>query len=246
MTNASKSKIFRRVGPVQALLFAGGVAGLLCAAVLGSATSAAEEPRRVPAARHDVAQAEGVQTAIFAGGCFWGVQGVFQHVKGVTNATSGYAGGAAETASYEMTETGTTGHAEAVKVTFDPRLITYGKLLQIFFSAAHDPTEIDRQGADVGTQYRSAIFPVNKEQATVAAEYIEQLDRGGVFANRIATKIETGKQFYDAEAYHQDFMFNNPTHPYIIAAEEPRVQALGSLFPEVFAVKPVLVADTRG
>jgi peptide-methionine (S)-S-oxide reductase len=231
---------------LRPIVFASGLLGLIGAAFLGNGTLAAEEPRLVPAAVHDVAEADGPQTAIFAGGCFWGIQGVFQHVQGVMNATAGYTGGTKETAAYELTEAGTTGHAESVEIVFDPHKVTYGKLLQIYFSAAHDPTQLNRQGADVGTQYRSAIFPVNEEQAKVAADYIAQLENDKVFKDKIATSIELGKPFYEAEAYHQDYMFNNPTQPYIMFTEQPKVQALKALFPELYKEKPVLVADRQG
>jgi peptide-methionine (S)-S-oxide reductase len=230
------------IGP---LLAAGGLLGLLGAALLGNITSAAEAPKLVPAALHDVSEINGMQTAILAGGCFWGVQGVFQHIEGVINATSGYAGGRAETAKYELTETGRTGHAEAVQILFDPQKVSYGKLLQIYFSVAHDPTQVDRQGPDIGKQYRSAIFPVTDEQAEIAADYIAQLDRAGVFKAKIATAVETGKPFYKAEAYHQDFMINNPAHPYIVFNERQKVEDLKSFFPQSYKEKPVLAADSQ-
>ncbi|MDE1994445.1 MAG: peptide-methionine (S)-S-oxide reductase MsrA, partial [Rhizobiaceae bacterium] len=195
---------------------------------------------------HDAVGTSVTQTAIFAGGCFWGMQGVFQHVQGVIAATSGYAGGRADTATYEMTETGRTGHAEAVRVVFDPEKISYGKLLQIYFSVAHDPTVVDRQGPDVGTQYRSAIFPINEEQAKVAADYIGQLDKAHVFSTKIATSIEANKPFYTAEAYHQDYMAHNPTQLYIVFNEQPKVDNLKKLFPELYRETPVLVSDSRG
>jgi peptide-methionine (S)-S-oxide reductase len=153
------------------------------------------------------------EVAVLAGGCFWGVQGVFQHVEGVTSALSGYAGGAAATAHYEMVGTNTTGHAESVRVTFDPRRISYGHILQIYFSVAHDPTELNRQGPDVGTQYRSAIFPTNPEQARIAETYIARLDQAHVFDAALVTRIEPGRDFYPAEDYHQDFLARNPPIP---------------------------------
>lgn len=206
--------------------------------------SAAEDARPIPKPRHDVAPTETRQTAVFAGGCFWGVQAVFQHVVGVTSATSGYAGGSAETATYELTETGTTGHAEAVQVTFDPKQVSYGQLLQIYFSVAHDPTEIGGQGPDIGPQYRSAIFPRNEEQAKVASDYIAQLNAADVFHREIATTIESGKAFYRAEAYHQDYVYNNPRQPYVAIYEQPKIGALQRLFLRLYQEKPVLVADT--
>lgn len=178
---------------------------------------------------------------MLAGGCFWGVQGVFQHVDGVLNAVSGYAGGDADTAIYEEVSTGTTGHAETVQITFDPGTISYGQILQIYFSVVHDPTELNRQGPDEGTQYRSTIFPTNDEQAHVAQAYIDQLDRAHVFDLPIATTIEPGRTFFRAEEYHQDFLVDNPTHPYIVVNDLPKVAALRSFFPDRYRDRPVLV-----
>jgi peptide-methionine (S)-S-oxide reductase len=182
------------------------------------------------------------EVAVFAGGCFWGVQGVFQHVKGVTNAVSGYTGGEKRTAEYETVGSGRTGHAESVQVTFDPREITYGKLLQIYFSVAHDPTEVNRQGPDVGPQYRSTIFPTSADQARVAKAYIAQLNDAKVFKHAIATTIEPDKTFYPAEAYHQDFLTRNPTNPYIAYNDLPKLDALKRTFPDLYRAEPVLVA----
>ena len=179
--------------------------GLLAVSLRG-VTPQTEQARTVPPPVLDAAaggQASGI--AVLAGGCFWGVQAVYQHTKGVTNAVSGYAGGERRTAQYEMVGTGRTGHAEAVQITFDPREISYGQLLQIFFSVAHDPTQLNRQGPDVGPQYRSTIFPVNDEQARVAKAFIDQLNRARTFDRAIATTIEPGRAFYPAEDYHQDF-----------------------------------------
>jgi peptide-methionine (S)-S-oxide reductase len=182
------------------------------------------------------------EVTVLAGGCFWGVQGVFQHVDGVTSAVSGYAGGAANTAHYEMVGANTTGHAESVRVTFDPRRISYGRILEIYFSVAHDPTELNRQGPDVGTQYRSAIFPTNAEQARIAEAYITQLNQAHVFDVPIVTKIESGKEFYPAEDYHQDFLTRNPRYPYIVINDLPKVENLKRLFPDLYRATPVLVA----
>jgi len=182
------------------------------------------------------------EVAVLAGGCFWGVQGVFQHVKGVTNAVSGYAGGAQKTAQYETVSGGDTGHAESVQVTFDPKQISYGQILQVFFSVAHDPTELNRQGPDVGTQYRSAIFPANEAQAEVAKKYIAQLDAAHVLRKPIVTKIEMGKSFFPAEAYHQDFLVRHPYYPYIVFNDLPKLEHLKKLLPEFYREKPVLVA----
>ncbi|HMR29667.1 MAG TPA: peptide-methionine (S)-S-oxide reductase MsrA [Geminicoccaceae bacterium] len=219
---------------------------LLAAIAAGSLAtrSPAEEARAIPAPLLDKL-AEPVappEVAVFAGGCFWGVQGVFQHVEGVTNAVSGYAGGDGSTAKYEMVGTGGTGHAESVQVTYDPRKISYGRLMQIFFSVAHDPTQLNRQGPDVGTQYRSAIFPVNADQAQAAKAYIAQLNQARVYDAAIVTRIEPDHSFYPAEGYHQDFLFLNPTYPYIVINDLPKVEALKRLFPEIYRAEPVLVS----
>jgi peptide-methionine (S)-S-oxide reductase len=181
------------------------------------------------------------ETAVFAGGCFWGVQGVFQHVKGVKKAVSGYAGGAANTAQYERVSDGDTGHAESVEVTFDPTQVSYGTLLQIYFSVAHNPTELNRQGPDSGTQYRSAVFPENAEQQRVAQAYIAQLDAAHSFNKPIVTKLETYNGFYPAEDYHQDFLTEHPTYPYIVINDMPKVAQLKQLYPDRYQEKAVLV-----
>ena len=185
------------------------------------------------------------EIAVLAGGCFWGVQGVFQHVNGVTNAVSGYAGGEQKTAHYEIVGSAPTGHAESVRITFDPRKISYGRILQIYFSVAHDPTQLSRQGPDVGTQYRSAIFPTSPEQARVAKAYIEQLNQARIYNAAIVTKIEPGREFYAAEDYHQDYLTRHPTQPYIVYNDLPKIEDLKHLFPDVYRSEPVLVASTR-
>jgi peptide-methionine (S)-S-oxide reductase len=206
--------------------------------------STAESATVVPAPTVDAsASTAATETAVFAGGCFWGVQGVFQHVEGVKNAVSGYAGGTKENAEYEKVGSGRTGHAESVKVTYDPRKISYGRLLQIYFSVAHDPTELNRQGPDTGTQYRSTIFPANDEQAKVAKAYIEQLNGANTFGKKLATTIEPGKAFYPAEAYHQDYLTLNPRQPYIVYNDLPKIEALKKMFPNVYRTKPVLVSE---
>jgi len=216
--------------------------GLLMALAFAAPRSTAEEAHVVPApALDEPAGGATPEVAVVAGGCFWGVQGVFQHVEGVVSAVSGYDGGAKETAHYEMTSEGSTGHAESVRVTYDPRRITYGRVLQVFFSVAHDPTELNRQGPDEGTQYRSAIFPTNDEQARLAKAYIAQLEQAHAFHAPIVTTIEPGKTFYPAEAYHQDFMARNPTYPYIVFNDKPKVENLKRLFPELYRADPVLV-----
>jgi peptide-methionine (S)-S-oxide reductase len=180
--------------------------------------------------------------AVLAGGCFWGVQGVFQHVIGVTQAVSGYAGGSHAAADRERVSTGTTGHAESVQITFDPRTISFGHLLQIYFSVVHDPTELNRQGPDVGTQYRSAIFPTTAEQARVAKAYIGQLEQAAVFTAPIVTRIEPDQPFYPAEAYHQDFLTRNPAYPYIVINDLPKIENLRRTQPDFYRANPVLVA----
>jgi peptide-methionine (S)-S-oxide reductase len=181
------------------------------------------------------------EVAVLAGGCFWGVQGVFQHVEGVTRAVSGYAGGDAATADYKMVSNGSTGHAESVEITFDPTKISYGKILQIYFSVAHDPTQFNYQGPDIGPQYRSAIFPTSEEQARVAKAYIAQLDQAKVYGDTIVTTIESGPGFYPAEDYHQDYLTLNPTQPYIVINDLPKVRNLERIFPELYREEPVLV-----
>src|SRR5476651_299042 len=205
--------------------------------------SSAETATVVPAPAIDETATAATETAVFAAGCFWGVQGVFQHVEGVKNAVSGYAGGAKETAEYEKVGSGRTGHAESVQVTYDPSKITYGRLLQIYFSVAHDPTQLNRQGPDSGTQYRSAIFPANEEQAKVAKAYVDQLNVANTYGKKLATTIEMSKPFYAAEAYHQDYLTLNPHQPYIVYNDLPKVEALKQMFPTVYRAKPVLVSE---
>jgi peptide-methionine (S)-S-oxide reductase len=182
---------------------------------------------------------------VFAGGCFWGVQGVFQHVNGVTSAVSGYAGGDQRAAIYEIVSSGTTGHAESVQVTYDPRRISYGRLLQVFFSVAHDPTQLNRQGPDSGTQYRSAIFTSSAAQEQVVKAYIAQLDQAHVFRKPIVTRIEPNRTFYPAEDYHQDYLTRFPTNPYIAINDLPKIADLERLLPDVYRATPVLVAANR-
>ena len=221
-------------------------AGTLAAAALVwyAVPSSAETSRRVPAPTADLTAAPTAktETAVFAGGCFWGVQGVFQRVKGVSNAVSGYAGGDARTARYEEVGSGRTGHAESVRITYDPQQISYGKLLQIYFSVAHDPTELNRQGPDTGTQYRSQIFTSSPEQAKIADAYIKQLDSAHAYNAPVVTKIGALRGFYPAEAYHQDFLTLNPDYPYIVINDLPKVAALKRLFPDYYRTEPVLVA----
>ena len=238
MTPASR---IRRLWP--AALGTTAALGLLAAVAVPMRGAFAEEAgRRLPEATLPAREAPGtLRTATLAGGCFWGVQGVFQHVRGVTQAVSGYAGGSRDTARYEEVGTGRTGHAEAVRVTYDPARIRYDELLQIFFSVALDPTQVNRQGPDHGPQYRSAVFPADAEQARVARAYIAQLDGAGVYGRPVATTIEPGAAFYPAEAYHQDYMSLHPRNGYILANDAPKLENLGRFFPERTTAEPVLV-----
>jgi peptide-methionine (S)-S-oxide reductase len=204
----------------------------------------AETAREVPAPAIDAPASAGPQTLVLAGGCFWGVQGVFQHVDGVTSAVSGYAGGEPSTAHYEMVGSGRTGHAESVKITYDPGKVSLGKLLQVYFSVAHDPTELNRQGPDVGTQYRSTIFAMNDEQAKVAQAYIDQLDATKLFGRKIVTTIERNRTFYPAEEYHQDYLTLHPNQPYIVFNDLPKIENLKRLFPMIYRKEPALVSKT--
>jgi peptide-methionine (S)-S-oxide reductase len=225
-----------------------GLAALAALALAGAAfafsqgpAASAEEAVKIPPPAVDEKPAAGTETAVFAGGCFWGVQGVFQHVKGVRKALSGYAGGSRGDAHYEKVGEGDTGHAESVQVTFDPREVSYGQLLQVYFSVAHDPTQFNRQGPDSGTQYRSTIFAATPQQQDVAARYIAQLDKAGAFARPIVTTIETGKAFFPAEDYHQNYLSLHPREPYIAINDLPKVEHLKTMFPALYRDPPVLV-----
>jgi peptide-methionine (S)-S-oxide reductase len=202
----------------------------------GCRVASAAPKTPIPPAALDAALAKspGKQTAVFAGGCFWGTQAVFERVKGVVATTVGYAGGDAATATYDQVTTETTGHAESVQVVYDPSKITYGQLLRIYFSVAHDPTQLNRQGPDEGTSYRSAIFYGNDEQRRIAAAYIAQLDQAHAFANPIVTQVTPLKGFYRAEDYHQDYALHNPDNPYILVCDRPKIAALKQQFPELF------------
>lgn len=193
-----------------------------------------------PPAQDEPASGAHSETAVFAGGCFWGVQGVFEHVRGVRQAVAGYSGGAESTAQYETVERGDTGHAESVRVTFDPAQVSYGRLLQVYFSVIENPTELDYQGPDHGTQYRSALFPLDATQRTVAQAYIAQLDKAGVYPAPIVTGIETFKGFYPAEGYHQNFLERHPDNSYIVYNDLPKITALRKLFPALYRGNAVL------
>ena len=230
---------YRNLGVVAALLL------LVAGSVLRVYPAAAQEGRLVPPVSVDTPKSPATsEVAVLAGGCFWGVQAVFQHVNGVSNAVSGYAGGERGQANYKLVSMGVTGHAEAVEVTFDPRVISYGRVLQMFFSVAHDPTQLNRQGPDTGTQYRSAIFPQNADQARVAEAYMAQISQANTFGRKLATTIERDKAFSAAEEYHQDYLVKHPTQPYIVINDLPKIADLKRLMPEVYRDKPVLVVKT--
>jgi peptide-methionine (S)-S-oxide reductase len=209
-----------------------------------SRAAAQEKAVVIPTPATDVtSDQKSSEVAVLAGGCFWGVQGVYQHVKGVSSAVSGYAGGQKSTAQYEIVGRGGSGHAESVQITFDPRQISYGRVLQIFFSVVHDPTQLNRQGPDVGPQYRSAIFPANAEQEKTARAYLAQLSQARAFKAPIVTTIEPERPFFPAEAYHQDYLTRNPRNPYIVINDLPKIESLKRVFPDLYQAAPVLVSS---
>jgi peptide-methionine (S)-S-oxide reductase len=217
----------------------------VAAAGLGRAARE-EKARVVPAPAIDEQRTANTSAvAVLAGGCFWGVQGVFQHTRGVTGAISGYAGGPQGGAKYELVSGGATGHAESVQVTYDPRQISFGRLLQVYFSVAHDPTQLNRQGPDSGPQYRSAIFPLDDEQARIASAYIAQLNAARAFSAPIVTRVEAGKTFYPAEDYHQDYLTRHASAPYIVMNDLPKIEDLKRLFPDLYRAAPVLVSSAK-
>jgi len=222
------------------------IAGMAILIVGLSCALHADAPKQIPAPQLDPAATTGApQTAVLAGGCFWGMQGMFEHVKGVTRVVAGYAGGDKSTAHYEMVGTETTGHAESVEITFDPKQITYGQLLRLYFSVAHDPTQLNRQGPDSGPSYRSEIFFTTPEQEKIARAYVAQLNGGKVFASPIVTKIEPLKGFYAAEDYHQDYLIHNPNQPYIVFNDLPKIDALKRIYPEMYRATPVMLNASR-
>ena len=234
-----------RIGSARVARFAGLTAASVLVAAVAlqfAGRASAEDARVIPSPSVDEkAPSANTETAVLAGGCFWGVQGVFQHVNGVISATSGYTGGSKDAAHYEMVSSGDTGHAESVRIVFDPHEISYGHLLQIYFSVAHDPTELNYQGPDTGTQYRSAIFPTSQSQADIAKAYIDQLNHAKAFDAAVVTKIEPARQFYTAEDYHQDFLTTHPSYPYIVINDLPKIKNLQHLFPKDYRADPVLV-----
>jgi peptide-methionine (S)-S-oxide reductase len=232
--------------PFSRLSLRAAAAGALAIAALAVAPAwAAEDAVIIPAPTADVQSASGIQTAVLAGGCFWGVQGVFQHTAGVVNAVSGYSGGSKANADYNKVSTGSTGHAESVEIKYDPNKISYGKILQIFFSVAHDPTQLNRQGPDSGTQYRSAIFTTSDEQKKVAEAYIAQLNAAKVYRRPIVTKVGALEAFYPAEAYHQDYLTLHPNQPYIAYNDIPKVENLKKIFAENYIEKPTLTSSAK-
>jgi peptide-methionine (S)-S-oxide reductase len=224
------------------------VRGAIALAVIAPLAALSRPSSRTPIAVPEatvtsrLSAAPGLQTVVLAGGCFWGIEAVFEHIKGVTDAVSGYAGGTKEQADYETVSTGTTGHAESVKVTFDPTKVSLEKLLQVFFSVAHDPTQLNRQGPDVGPQYRSAIFFADEEQARVARAYIDQLTKSKVYSRPIVTQVVKLQGFYPAEEYHQNFAERNPTYPYIVYNDAPKVVNLKKQFPELYRQETAVAA----
>jgi len=224
-------------------------AAVLALAACGWAcrAGAASANTSLPAPKVDTpaAEATGLQTAVLAGGCFWGLQGMFEHVQGVTKVVAGYSGGTPETAHYEMVGTERTGHAESVEITFDPKRISYGQLLRLYFSVAHDPTQLDRQGPDTGPSYRSEIFFASPTQERIARAYVAQLTQAKVFSAPIVTRIEPLKGFYPAEDYHQDFLVRNPSYPYIVINDLPKVENLKRLYPEIYRETPVTLTSVR-
>ncbi|KWV48000.1 methionine sulfoxide reductase A [Bradyrhizobium macuxiense] len=225
-------------------LYAATIGALAVAAFAVAPSLAAEDAVIIPPPATD-AHETGVQTAVLSGGCFWGVQGVFQHTAGVVSAVSGYSGGSKATAEYETVSTGTTGHAESVEIKYNPQKISYGKILQIFFSVVHDPTQLNRQGPDTGTQYRSAIFTTSDEQKNVADAYIGQLNAAKVYKKPIVTKVGALQAFYPAEGYHQDYLTLHPNQPYIAYNDIPKVENLKKIFAESYIEKPTLVSSTK-
>ena len=226
--------------PVKLLVAACGLSALVYA-IMPPSVRADTPARALPPPAVDSTPSGSLQTAVFAGGCFWGVQGVFQHVKGVTKAVSGYAGGSVANPSYEQVSSGATGHAEAVSVTYDPAQVSYGTLLRIFFSVALDPTQVNRQGPDTGTQYRSELFVSGPEQERVAKAYVAQLEAAHAFSRPIATRIDPAVPFYAAEAYHQDYLLHHPDSRYIATFDLPKVRSLQTLFPENWQAAAVTV-----
>jgi peptide-methionine (S)-S-oxide reductase len=231
-----------RIKPLH-LVMAAAAAAVLAPLLNMPAASAGDLNKEIPAVASDPANPADKEVAVLAGGCFWGQQGLFEHVKGVTKVVAGYAGGEKKTARYMVVSSGTTGHAESVQITFDPKQVSFGQILRIYFSVAHDPTEVDRQGPDEGSQYRSEIFATSPAQEAAAKAYIAQLDAEHIFPAPIATKVEPLQGFYAAEDYHQDYLFNNPDESYIRVNDLPKIEALKRVWPQYFRSRPVLLAE---
>jgi peptide-methionine (S)-S-oxide reductase len=237
--NGSRPSFTRRPGGLLS-----GILLILCVACAPLPTSAAERAAEIPPPALDNPKAAGApQTAVLAGGCFWGVQAVFQHLNGVQRALSGYAGGEGTTAQYETVSSGRTGHAESVQVTFDPNVVSYGEILRVFFSVAHDPTQLNRQGPDSGTQYRSSIFYADAKQKEIATAYIAQLNKTGKFDAPIVTRVDPLRGFYAAEEYHQDYLLKHPTDLYIVINDQPKVRNFQRVLPELYRAKAVTVGS---
>ncbi|HEY6454319.1 MAG TPA: peptide-methionine (S)-S-oxide reductase MsrA [Steroidobacteraceae bacterium] len=235
-----------RLLPIVKIASRAVLGGLLVGMMVSTPLSAAEPAVAIPSPAYDVPKAAGaLQTAVLSGGCFWGVQGVFEHLIGVRQVLSGYSGGAKSTASYEVVSEGNTGHAESVQITYDPLQVTYGEILHVYFSVAHNPTELNRQGPDTGTQYRSVIFYANDTQKKVAASYIAQLSKSGVFGAPIVTQISPLQGFYPAEGYHQDYLLMNPTSPYIVYNDLPKIRNFQKLLPVLYQAKAVTVTALK-
>jgi peptide-methionine (S)-S-oxide reductase len=222
--------------------------GLLALPLLGAifmGLARADDARVIPAPAFDEHSTASGETAVLAGGCFWGMQGVFEHVKGVTRVVSGYSGGAKDTAEYDTVSGGATGHAESAQITFDPRQVSYGQILRVYFSVAHDPTELNRQGPDEGTQYRSEIFFTSPAQESIARSYIVQLEKAHAFSSPVVTKVEAAKGFYPAEGYHQDYLIHHPESLYIQVNDLPKIEHLKKLYPQLYRDRPVMVTAAR-
>ena len=230
-----------QIKPLYLVMAAAAIA--VASPLLSSHASAGDLDKQIPAAASDPANPAASEVAVLAGGCFWGQQGLFEHVKGVTKVVAGYAGGERATAHYDLVSTSTTGHAESVQITFDPHQVTFGQILRIYFSVAHNPTEMNRQGPDEGSQYRSEVFAANPEQEATAKAYVAQLDGAHVFASPIATRVEPLKAFYAAEDYHQDYLVQNPGSSYIQFNDLPKIAALKQVWPDFYRARPVLLAE---
>lgn len=242
LARSGSPRLYRGVSAAAAAPFAAALLLVGALVPLGSC-AAAEQAVAIPAPAVDSPKAAGpVQTAVLAGGCFWGVQGVYEHLNGVRRVVAGYSGGQRGTARYEIVGQGDSGHAESVQITYDPQEVTYGEILQVFFSVVHDPTQLNRQGPDTGPQYRSVIFYADESQKKIAAAYIAQLDKAGVFHAPIVTHVDALRGFYEAEGYHQDYLLHNPNNPYIVYNDLPKIRNFQKLLPTLYRDNPVTLA----